>query len=509
MKRKIVELTVLSVMLITTLTACANVTINTGNAPASQSGAADTGSNETTGSAATDAGDGGQSADSGQAEQTTSEKAAALDFFAGLKYSADFKQAFYVEYGSEDTAKDHEGELIYIKGEAGEYDAGKHALQFKADDGDWIVTFDKATTKEAEETLAGLAGTKMRVFGTFTGYEKDWNLPGITITKNSIEHACRLEDLDGNTRITYPDTVWADKDADYDYYMGNLIWSGVEEWEDVNLVTKDEGIKVGTVSYYPVAGQSTNIYVYYEKLPKDKANWKDSDAEKMLDKVANSYLGSEEISEKEYVKVAGLNAMRVRATIVPENSDISIDDIQYVILDKDCFYGILFAQTFFIGEKMAAYEKTFMDTVRYNESGYKPKKIGASDIVAKEKIGDGPDDKDEPRGEIAKRSDIEGKLFTQSMETTRIIDEEEVLMGSEDYDDFEFTKDELDQYDEETGKLVFTEDGVKYELEFWIDKDGKVQYSGVVTIEGDKDGYLTASGHETEKKPDKETGKSQ
>ena len=123
MKRKIVELTVLSAMLITTLTACANVTINTGNAPASQSSAADTGSNETTGSAATDAGDGGQSADSGQTEQTTSEKAAALDFFAGLKYSADFKQAFYVEYGSEDTAKDHEGELIYIKGEAGEYDA--------------------------------------------------------------------------------------------------------------------------------------------------------------------------------------------------------------------------------------------------------------------------------------------------------------------------------------------------------------------------------------------------
>ena len=147
-----------------------------------------------------------------------------------------------------------------------------------------------------------------------------------------------------------------------------------------------------------------------------------------------------------------------------------------------------------------------MDTVRYNESGYKPKKIGSSDIVAKEPIGGAAEDE---RGEVAKRSDIDGKMFTQKMETTRIVDDEEVLMNSEDYDDFEFTKEELDQYDEETGKLVFSEEGVNYDLEFWIGKDGKVCYSGTVTIDGDKDGYLTASGHETEKKPDEASGKAQ
>ena len=505
MNRKSTGLTALFAALSLTLCACATVTFNTGDALPSQSTAPSAGSDEGAAPAKEEE-QSGQGEQSGQSEQTTSEKAAALDFFAGLKYSADFKQAFYVEYGSEETAKDHEGELIYIKGEAGDYDAAKHALSFKADDGEWIVTFDKETTKDASDILASLSGTKMRVFGTYTGIEKDWGLPGITITQNAIEHACRLEDLEGNTRITYPDTVWTDKDPDYDYYMGNLIWSGVEEWEDENIVTNDNGIKVGAVSYYPVAGQSTNIYVYYEKLPKDKANWKDADADKMLEKVATSYLGNEEIVEKENTKVAGLNAIRAVATVVPENSDISIDCIQYVILDKDCFYGILFAQTFFIGEKMAAYEDTFMDTVRYNESGYKPKKIGSSDIVAKEPIGGAAEDE---RGEVAKRSDIDGKMFTQKMETTRIVDDEEVLMNSEDYDDFEFTREELDQYDEETGKLVFSDEGVNYDLEFWIGKDGKVCYSGTVTIDGDKDGYLTASGHETEKKPDEASGKAQ
>ncbi|MCR5301925.1 MAG: hypothetical protein K6E49_05755 [Lachnospiraceae bacterium] len=507
MIKRTVTLTALSVAVTMMLSACATVTVNTGAAADTTANTA-AGPQENTTAASSeeaadtaDTGDGGNVKEDQSAEGSTGKtpKSAVADFLEGLKYSADFKQAFYIEYGSKDKAKGHEGDLIYIKGEAGEYDKAKKTLKFSADDGEWVVIFDKDTTDDAAKTLGSLAGTKMRVFGTFTGISDEWDLPSMTITKDAVAHACRLEDLDGNIRIMYADTVWKDTKPDTDYFMGNLIWSGVEEWEGDNFMAKEDGIRYGTVTYYPVKDRSTNIYVYYEKLPKDKANWKDKDADKMLDKVSASYFDGEEVIEKEKTKVAGLNAYRALANITPDNSDISIECIQYVILDKDAFYGILFTETFYLGEKMAAYEKTFMDSFRYNESGKIPRKKDPA-VVAKISIEDEDTLTDDgPKGEPAKMADITGKMFSQHMETIRIVDGEEILAGETDSEEFMLTPAELEAYDEKSGKLKYSNDGVNYDLDFYMGKDG-AEYIGKVTVDGDKEGYLAASGHETEKK---------
>ncbi|MBO4900645.1 MAG: hypothetical protein J5509_10195, partial [Lachnospiraceae bacterium] len=292
------------------------------------------------------------------------------DDLTDVLYADEFTPAAWADFGSEEKSGEHGDDLICIRGTIGDYDDDKHTLTLKAADGDWTVNCGQALSYAFNEMMVDLRGEEMRVFGTYAGFSQSSETPRISFIKGVPELPCRMESIDGETRITYLDSVWENLRADKDYAIGHLTWTGVSDWETGNSTDMVGERKIADISYTPVEDYPARIRVYYEELPDDMKDWKKADD--ILEEVLDSYFGEDEIVSTKSATVAGLEGRRVTAAIEIDGLDYTMNADTYVLLDTDAYYTIMFAEPYFNGSMMNAYAEEFLESVEYSETEAEP-----------------------------------------------------------------------------------------------------------------------------------------
>ena len=452
-------------------------------------------------------------------KESTSEEPE-TDDLSGVLYTDDFKKAPYKDYVSDESGSGKEGDLIYVRGEITGVEEDQNCLSLTASDGEWIVDCGNGGNDGFKKMLKSLKGEETRIFGTFDGYSKAWSKPVITIAKGSPDHACRIESTDGDIVVTYLDSKWKDKEADTDYSLGDLSWKGISEWEADNSFDDTSDPVTGTVLYGPLSGYPATVYVHIESLPEGMAGWDDSKADSIMDSLEDSYFEGAKILEKKDTKVAGLDARRVRCMIPFEDEGYSMDNVVYIIPDKEYYYAVSFGEPYFIGTKMSEYEDDLIDSIKYAESsadsekktdgkeedkGNKTTKEDSAEKNDNKKsdndiknnaVKDVKDQADTPKTGVPSKSEIMSRAFTQHIDMN-ILTNGEIVPEKDDYTNVTFSADEMSGYDESTGECMYWADGIGYSIKFSYNSKGKITYSGMISGSDDEASFSgSTSGHE-------------
>ena len=288
------------------------------------------------------------------------------DDLTDVLYADEFTPAAWADFGSEEKSGEHGDDLICVRGTIGDYDDDKHTLTLKAADGDWTVNCGQALSYAFNEMMVDLRGEEMRVFGTYAGFSASTDTPRISFIKGAPEHACRMESIDGEKRITYLDSIWENLRADKDYALGHITWKGISDWETDNETEDRDGRTISYVDYTPVEDYSARIRVYYEELPDDLKDWKKADD--VFEEIMEGFFEGEEIESTRSCNVAGLEGRRVTSTIKPKSLDHPMGSDTYILLDTDAYYAIMFAEPYFTGSMMNTYAEELLETVEYSET---------------------------------------------------------------------------------------------------------------------------------------------
>ena len=430
------------------------------------------------------------------------------DDLTDVLYADEFTPAAWADFGSEEKSGEHGDDLICVRGTIGDYDDDKHTLTLKAADGDWTVNCGQALSYAFNEMMVDLRGEEMRVFGTYAGFSQSSETPRISFIKGVPELPCRMESIDGETRITYLDSVWENLRADKDYAIGHLTWKGVSDWETGNSVDEVGERKIADISYTPVEDYPARIRVYYEELPDDMKDWKKADD--ILEEVLDSYFGEDEIVSTKSATVAGLEGRRVTAAIEIDGVDYTMNADTYVLLDTDAYYTIMFAEPYFNGSMMNKYAEEFLESVEYSETeaafdgGEEDKKEEETKTEsAKPENNDKTGTSNKP--DTTEKTDTTGSSSSNNKKKTEFPKYNDILCqydvtlnyswtdkttGEELKDGYSYRgiieASNLVSYDEETGLAMCLRGDVKGDgdipLYFSYTDDGRIQYSA--TYEG-------------------------
>ena len=367
------------------------------------------------------------------------------DDLTGVLYTDEFTPAAWADFGSEEKSGEHGEDLICIRGTVGDYDEDKHALILKAADGDWTVNCGQALSYAYNEMMVDLRGQEMRVFGTYAGFSQSSGTPRISFIKGVPEHACRMESLDGEKRITYLDSIWENIRADKDYALGHLTWKGISDWEDMNEVGERDGKQVGAVRFFPVSDYGAGIYIYYEELPDDLKDWKKADD--VFKIIVDDYFEDVEVESTSSAEAAGLEGRRVISIVNDDDMDYALYQDSYVLLDTDAYYVIMFGEPYFTGTMLSDYADEFMDSLAYSKDGA-PAKEAEEDKKQEEEEKKDEDAKTGSSSSSSSNSSSSGSSSSSSNKKKTEYPKYGDIMGTYSIG-FAYQK-----YDLETGELV-------------------------------------------------------
>ncbi len=398
------------------------------------------------------------------------------------EYTDEFvKAGKYEDYASK-TATPSDT-MVWIEGVIDRYEEGSKSLILKSDDGDWEISLGKSGTDNFYDRAKGFVGLNTRVFGKYTGYSEDLEMPTVSFTpKEFSNHAYRMETLDNSSRLTQvdyllnADKLSADKDYDSISFKIAIEWREVEHDDTLFYYLNDE-----TISF---------IMIHSEE--KKEAEFEGMDDDKILLEYANEYMKNTKVITKEPTKIKGYPALLLVTTYESDDTGVPMSLYSYLIMVDDDYYYVGYVEPYLTGDTGRDAITDLVGTIRKNESAdaSSEKKDDTKTADDSNKDADNKTDTDSKKDSdktkeeektvktgIPPLADLAG-LYDVTMTITR----PDGTSDTETLKDSYFGMNELSAYNESNGTMTLDlGGGLMASLTFSYNSKGKVVFSGLMS----------------------------
>lgn len=274
-------------------------------------------------------------------------------------YTEDFVKATdYEKYSAnDDSLKD---ELIWIEGQAIDYDQVSSSIIVKTNEGRWAAFCGKEGTDNYKALVQEAVGKNVRVFGKYSGVSAELKLPQIDFIQEDVHsHAYRLESTDNDFRITYVDYILTIPELDSENTYGNFTFS-----DSTNLVKEQDD---NTLFYYFTTKVPAFILIHEEELT-DKAYDGLSD-ERILDIFEEYYTrNSKYIVRKDRVNIGGTQGIVCESSFDNSSMPSSMCLYCYMTIVNRHYYYFGFTQPYLASESLKRFIPAMLEGARYDDS---------------------------------------------------------------------------------------------------------------------------------------------
>ena len=419
------------------------------------------------------------------------------DNVAEAQFTDDFDEVTdYSEYLEDSTVKS--GSRIWILGKVEEYLKDSNSLKVSTKGGEWLVSVGTSGTDDYYKLVEKAVGKYVRIFGVYTGYDKDAQLPSMAFqTKEYSKYAYRLETVDNNFRLTQIDYTVTMPEFDQDETFRQIAYKIPSTWK------KDDS---ESGHYYRYPEDTLSSFVMYNYIENPTGGFEEIDPDKILSELADSYAGEDDaVLRKQPFKLAGYPALCFEMAFTPDGFPIPLTMFCYMFIVENEYYFYGATEPFLVGETSKQIMSGLLSDLKYVDSaGDASKKAEAEKKTETETAKDtekckdtetaaaketepapAPAPAESPKPAYPPKSEIQGKVFTQHLKGSLTGEKDGEMVTIEQEDDlpvFIFTDDMLANYSEETGTCSYSdqvEPGVPVTLTFHFsyDSSGNISYT--------------------------------